>query len=108
MNGGGKEPYAVPNHPDGSVLRAKYLHDLEDSIKARTPIAGDGISVVRTDLGSTIKISTATTCQILNFNVCSNGLPDKIAVLCVVTKSGVESLYDTDEKISYAPIITIA
>lgn len=106
--GGGKEAYAVPIHEDGSVLRAKYLHDLEGSVKARTPIAGDGITIVRTDLGSTIKISTATTCQILNFNVCSNGLPDKISVLCVVTKSGVESLYDNEVKVSYAPILTIS
>lgn len=108
MKGGGKEPYQVPIHEDGSVLKIKYLHDLEDSIKARTPIAGDGISIVRTDIGSTIKISTATTCQILNFNVCSNGVPDTIAVLCVVTKSGVDSLYDNDVKVSYAPIVTIS
>jgi len=108
MTGGGKEPYSVPIHVDGAVLRTKYLHDLEDSVKARTPIAGPGLSIVRTNLGSTIKISTATTCQILNFTVCSNGSPDKIAVLCVVTKPGVASLYDPDEKISYAPITTIA
>lgn len=107
MKGGGKEDYSVPIHPDGQVLKSKYLHELEDSVKARTPIAGEGITIVRTNIGSTIKISTATTCQILNFNVCSNGLPDKIAVLCVVTKSGVEALYDPDEKVSYAPITTI-
>jgi hypothetical protein len=108
MRGGGKESYVVPTHEDGNVLKTKYLHELEDSIKARTPLAGDGISIVRTDLGSTIKISTATTCQILDFNVCSNGLPDKISVLCVVTKPGVENLYDNDIPISYAPINTVA
>lgn len=108
MIGGGKEPYSVPKHEDGNVLRASYLHELEDSVKARTPLAGDGISIVRTSLGSTIKISNATTCQILDFNVCSNGTPDKIAVLCVVTKSGVDNLYDTGVNISFAPIVTIA
>lgn len=107
MIGGEKEPYAVPIHPDGAVLRAKYLHDLEDSIRARTPIAGDGITIVKTDLGSTIKISNAVTCQILDFNVCSNGTPDKIAVLCVVTKPGFESLYDYSVNISYSPIVTM-
>lgn len=105
MKGGGKEPYSVPIHPDGEVLRTKYLHDLEAAVKARTPLAGDGVSIVRTDLGSTIKISTATTCQILNFNVCSNGLPDKLAVLCVVTKGGTD-VYDKEIPISYASIVT--
>ena len=108
MMGGGKEAYAVPIHEDGSVLRAKYLHDLEGSVKARTPISGDGITIVRTDGGSTIKIANAATCQILEFNVCSNGTPDKIAILCVVTKSGYNSLYDTNVKVSFAPITTIA
>ena len=108
MIGGGKEPYSVPIHEDGSVLRAKYLHDLEGSVKARTPLAGDGISVVRTDGGSTIKIANAATCQILEFNVCSNGTPDKIAFLCVVTRPGYDGLYDNDIKVSFAPITTIA
>lgn len=107
MRGGGKEPYSVPIHEDGSVLKIKYLHDLEDSLKARTPLAGEGISIVRTALGSTIKVSNATTCQILQLNVCSNGVPDKIAFLCVVTKPGADGIYDDEEKISYAPIITV-
>lgn len=106
MKGGGKEAYSVPIHDDGSVLRSKYLHDLEDSVKARTPLGGDGISIVRTSLGSTIKLSNATTCQILEFNVCSNGLPDKIAILCVVTKPGYE-LYDNETNVSFAPITTV-
>lgn len=106
--GGGKESYSVPIYEDGAVLRAKYLHDLEASIKARTPLGGDGISIVRTDGGSTIKLSNAVTCQILEFNVCSNGQPDKIAILCVVTKSGYNSLYDNEIPISMTPIETIA
>lgn len=106
MNGG-KESYYVPTHDDGGVLKIKYLHELEAAVKSRTPLAGQGISVVRTDGGSTIQISNATTCQILEFNVCSNGVPDKIAVLCVVTKPGYDSLYDSNVKVSLAPIITI-
>lgn len=102
MNGGGKEPYAVPFHNDGDALRIKYLHDLENSIKARTPLPGEGITIIRTDAGSTIKFSNATTCQILSFNVCSGGLPDTVAVLCVVTKPNF--LYENDEPISYVPI----
>lgn len=104
MKGGGKEPYSVPIHSDGGVLRAKYLHDLEDSVKARTPLAGEGISIVRTNLGSTIRLSSSVTCQILSFNVCSNGTPSEIAMLCVVTEPN--TLYDTEKRISYTPIFT--
>lgn len=105
MKGGQSTPYAVPTHDDGGVLRSKYLHDLEDSVRARTPLAGNGINIVRTDLGATIGIANATTCQVLQFNVCSNGTPEKIAILCVVTKPGYD-IYDPTEKISYVPIST--
>jgi len=105
MKGGGKEPYSVPIHDDGGVLTKKYLHEMEIAVKARTPIAGAGITIVKTDLGSTIRLSTATTCQILEFNVCSNGQPDKIALLAVVTKPGI-GVYDPEFPVSFCPIGT--
>jgi hypothetical protein len=107
MKEGGSQPYSVPVHDDGGVLRVKYLHDLEDSVKARTPIAGVGLSIIKTNIGSVIGLSTSTTCQILEFNVCSNGTPDKIALLAVVTKPGID-LYDPEIPISYSPISTVA
>ena len=108
MIGGGKDPYEVPVFEDGGILTKKYLHALEDSIRARTPIAGAGINLVKTSIGTNVAFNNSTTCQILNFNVCSNGLPDKIAIVAVVTKSGIESLYDNDTPISYVPITTVA
>lgn len=105
MTGGGKEPYTVPIHEDGGVLRASYLHDLESSIKSRTPLAGDFLNITRTDIGSTISLVATTTCQVLEFNVCSNGEPAKIAILCVVTEPGLK-LYDTDIPVSITPIKT--
>lgn len=103
MIGGTKEPYSVPVHEDGKVLTQKYLHALEIAVKARTALAGAGINIVRTELGSTIALANSTTCQILEFNVCSNGTPDKIALLAVVTKPGLQ-LYDEELPASYAPI----
>lgn len=105
MIGGTKEPYSVPIHEDGKVLTQEYLHNLEDAVKARTTLAGAGINIVRTNLGSTIALGNVTTCQILEFNVCSNGTPDTIALLAVVTKPGFD-LYDTTLPASYAPIIS--
>jgi hypothetical protein len=104
MKGGGKEPFAIPVFEDGRVLTKKYLHDLEDAVRARTPIAGVGINLIRTSIGTNIAFNNSTTCQILDFNVCSNGLPDKIAIVAVVTKSNFA--YDKDIPLSYAPIST--
>ena len=43
MKGGDKEAVkVVPKHEAGKVLKAKYLEELENSVRARTPIAGDG------------------------------------------------------------------
>ena len=105
MKGGGKEPYSVPIHDDGGVLTKKYLHEMEIAVRARTPLAGAGINIVKTNNGSTIKLSTATTCQILEFNFCNNGIPDKIAILAVVTKPGI-AIYDQETPVSYVPITT--
>lgn len=86
MKEGEKEKGAIPKFDDGSVLTVKYLHDLEDSIKTRTPLAGVGISITRSDEGSKIGLVNGATCQYLLFNsvtlnVCSNGEPDEIRIL---------------------------
>lgn len=86
MREGSTNKGAVPQFDDGSVLTIKYLHDLEDSIKTRTPLAGAGISITRTDEGSKIGLVNGATCQYLLFNsatltVCSNGQPDTITFL---------------------------
>jgi hypothetical protein len=75
---GGKDGSYVPIHEDGKVLTNKYLHQLESSIKCRTPIAGAGITVNRTDGGSTISLVGMTA---VTLNVCSNGTPDTLYVL---------------------------
>ena len=106
MKGGDKEGYNVPFFDDGGVLTKKYLHSLEDAVRARTVLPGSGISVIRTGAGTNISFTNATTCQILEFNVCSNGVPDKIAVLAVVTKPGYEA-YDFNLPISYSPIVGV-
>ena len=124
MNEGGKEKGAVPTHDDGSVLTIKYLHALENSIKCRTPLAGAGISITRTEEGSAIGLVNGATCQYLLFNavtlnVCSNGAPEEIIILKndpsntytgLVMFIGVTteplSVYDKDQPISYIQIDT--
>jgi hypothetical protein len=86
MREGEKIKGAVPSFDDGSVLTIKYLHELEDSVKTRTPLAGRGISITRTDEGAKIGMVNGVTCQYLLYssvtlNVCSNGEPDEITVL---------------------------
>ena len=124
MKEGEKEKGAIPKFDDGSVLTVKYLHDLEDSIKTRTPLAGAGISITRSDEGSKIGLVNGATCQYLLFNsvtlnVCSNGEPDEITILkndplntytgqlmfiAVTTKP--LSVYDKNQPISYVQIDT--
>lgn len=78
---GSKDGSFVPSHQDGQALSCSYLHQLEEAIKTRTPIAGAGITITRTDAGSTISFKS-TEEKILN--VCSNGVPDTITVLALV------------------------
>lgn len=124
MREGEKIKGAVPSFDDGSVLTIKYLHELEDSVKTRTPLAGRGISITRTDEGAKIGMVNGVTCQYLLYssvtlNVCSNGEPDEITVLkndplntytgqvmfiAVTTKP--LQVYDKNQPLSYLQIDT--
>lgn len=86
MMAGGKESVkTVPTHEKGKVLTAKYLADLETSIKARTALNGTNIDILYVDGGSIISVtgSLANT-KPIQLTVCSNGTPAKITVLSVV------------------------
>jgi len=124
MKEGNKIKGAVPSFDDGSVLTIKYLHELEDSVKTRTPIAGRGISITRTDEGSNISLVNGVTAQYLKYNalsvnVCSNGVPVEIGfvtktednpysgifmVPSVVTRP--TGVYDQFQPLSYLQIDT--
>jgi len=124
MKEGKREKGAVPTHDDGSVLTIKYLHALENSIKCRTPLAGAGISLTRTDEGTKIGLVNGATCQYLLFNsitlnVCSNGEPGEITILkndplntytgqlmFIAVTTRPLSVYDEDQPISYIQIDT--
>jgi len=118
---------AVPQFDDGSVLTIKYLHDLEDSVKSRTPLAGRGINITRTDEGAKIGLVNGVTAQYLKFtslsvNVCSSGVPVEIGFLtkeesnpysgdllliCVTTQpSDPTAVYDEFQPLSYVQIDT--
>ena len=79
---GGKDGSIVPTHEDGQALSCRYLHQLEESIKARTPIAGAGVTINRADGGSTISILAMSE---VTLNVCSNGTPSTLNVLARTT-----------------------
>ena len=127
MKEGSTNKGAVPQFDDGSVLTIKYLHDLEDSVKSRTPLAGRGINVTRTDEGAKIGLVNGVTAQYLKFtslsvNVCSNGTPDEIGFLtkqednpysgdllliCVATQpANTSAVYDQEQPLSYVQIDT--
>lgn len=118
---------AIPQFDDGSVLTIKYLHELEDSIKTRTPLAGSGINVTRTDEGAKISLLNGVTAQYLKFtslsvNVCSSGAPFEIGFLtkeesnpysgdllliCVATQpANTSAVYDQFQPLSYVQIDT--
>lgn len=124
MKEGGKIKGAVPRFDDGSTLKIKYLHELEDSIACRTPLAGAGISITRTDEGAKIGLINGATCQLLKFNsttlnVCSNGQPGEITILkndptntytgqllFIAVATQPFSVYDRLQPISYVQIDT--
>lgn len=124
MKEGKKEKGAIPKFDDGSVLTIKYLHELEESVKTRTPLAGAGISITRTDEGSKIGLVNGATCQYLLFNaltlnVCSNGVPEEIIILkndpsntytgqlmFIAVTTEPFSFYDKDLPFSYLQIDT--
>lgn len=73
---GTKDSTLVPTHEDGQALKCSYLHQLEGAIKARTPIAGAGITIQTADGGSTFSLSGG----LVTLNVCSNGVPSTLIV----------------------------
>lgn len=86
MKGGDKNGVkVVPKHEAGKVLKAKYLEDLENSVRGRTPVAGTGIDIIYTDGGANI-----TVCMLgldlgeqVGLTVCSNGVPTVITVFAL-------------------------
>lgn len=81
---GGDSTFApvVPKHEAGRVLTAKYLNDLELSVKGRTPIAGANINIIYMDGGAIISVSGGIGGgQPIALNVCSNGVPSVITVV---------------------------
>lgn len=127
MKEGSTNKGAVPKFDDGSVLTTQYLHNLEDSIRARTPLAGRGINITRTDEGLKIGLVNGATAQYLKFtalsvNACSNGTPIEIGFLtkpqdnpysgdllliCVATQpANINAVYDQFQPLSYVQIDT--
>ena len=84
MKGGDKNAVnVVPRHTAGKVLTAKYLEDLENSVRGRTPVAGQNISVQYLD-GSAIISVTGTlggAGEPFPLTICSNGTPSVVTVL---------------------------
>ena len=84
MKGGDKNAVnVVPRHTAGKVLTAKYLEDLENSIRGRTPVAGQNIAVQYLD-GSAIISVTGTlggAGEPFPLIICSNGTPSVVKVL---------------------------
>lgn len=72
----------VPKHNAGDVLTAKYLSDIEVSIKGRTPIAGQNISINYLDGGSIISVTGSFGgASPIVLTVCSNGTPSVVTVM---------------------------
>jgi len=85
MKGGDKNAVnVVPRHTAGKVLTAKYLEDLENSIRGRTPVAGQNIEIQYLD-GSAIISVTGTlgggAGEPFPLTICSNGTPSVVTVL---------------------------
>ncbi len=85
MKGGKKEGiWAVPSHESGKVLTAKYLKDLETSVRARTPVAGANIDILYVEGSSIISITGGLAGgggQPIVLTVCSNGTPSVVTVV---------------------------
>jgi len=87
MRNGGVGAFVVaPTLADNGVITKKYLRDLEDAVRQRTPVAGENIDIKVTD-GSYVISATAGALiggggyRDITLTVCSNGTPDTITVL---------------------------
>lgn len=91
MRGGGSGSFTkVPVLPDTGFITKKYLHDLEATVRQRTPVAGANIDIKVTDgsyvISSIGDISGAGGVApegftVVTLAVCSNGTPAEILVL---------------------------
>lgn len=89
MKGGDKNAvHVVPLHEAGKVLTAKYLENLENSVRARTPLKGTNIDILYLDGGAVISVTgglASVAGDPVVLTVCSNGQP---TVVTVVAYSG--------------------
>jgi len=73
----------VPTISDNGIITKAYLRGLEGSIKQRTPIAGDNVTIKVSDGGYNISVTAGggtTNLKIITLTVCSNGVPATIDV----------------------------
>lgn len=81
MKGGDKNAVKpVPLHTAGKVLTAKYLEELETSVRSRTPLKGANIDILYVDGGSIISVTGTLGGTPIELTVCSNGTPTVITV----------------------------
>ena len=84
MRGGDKNAVnVVPRHTAGKVLTAKYLENLENAVRGRTPVAGQNIAITYLD-GSAIISVTGTlggAGEPFPLTICSNGTPTVVTIL---------------------------
>jgi len=75
---------SVPVISDNGIITKAYLKGLEGSIKQRTPIAGDNVTIKVTDGGYNISVTggsaNISNFKIITLTVCSNGTPSTIEV----------------------------
>jgi len=85
MKGGDKNAVKpVPLHTAGKVLTAKYLEELETSVKSRTPLKGANIDILYVDGGSIISVTGTlggAGGDPIVLTVCSNGTPSVVTVV---------------------------
>ena len=85
MKGGDKNAVnVVPRHTAGEVLTAKYLENLENAVRGRTPVAGQNIAITYLDGSAVISVTgTLAGGETLALTICSNGTPTVVTVLTV-------------------------
>jgi hypothetical protein len=86
MKGGDKNAVnVVPRHTAGKVLTTKYLEDLENSVRGRTPVAGQNIAITYLDGSAVISVTgTLGGGEPFPLTICSNGTPSVVTVLTVI------------------------
>jgi len=90
-SGTGSSFSKVPVLADNGIITKTYLHDLEASVRQRTPVAGANIDIKVTDgsfvISATAGISIAGGGGVpegftaVTLTVCSNGTPAQLIVL---------------------------